>query len=225
MTSIRCSGNSPAKRGQMLQLGWKIRHSTACVCMSVDTGWGYWHLTIGAVIVEMIKALQQCYLQAARCLNSEQSWYYSRHCRYSLPRRGTESPDLIVWFIEIVSSKSVFYLHALALLTWIFMATSLPSFSLARCTWPMEAAANGLSSKYSSLSLQLGPRSLLIAFCGGRRSALIYALGLPTLCDYSSLSILYHHLFGGHEVSVLSNALKDLGQLRVNEGIILGERK
>lgn len=48
--------------------------------------------------------------------------------------------------------------------TCIFMATSLPSFSLARWTWPMDAAANGRSSKESSLSLQLGPRSLFNAF-------------------------------------------------------------
>lgn len=48
--------------------------------------------------------------------------------------------------------------------TWIFMATSLPSFSLARWTWPMDAAANGRSSNESSLSLQLGPRSLFNAF-------------------------------------------------------------
>lgn len=49
-------------------------------------------------------------------------------------------------------------------LTWIFMATSLPSFILARWTCPMEAAANGRSSNESSLSLQLGPRSLLMDF-------------------------------------------------------------
>lgn len=53
-------------------------------------------------------------------------------------------------------------------LTWIFIATSLPSFSLPKCTWPIDAAANGFSSKYSSLSLQLGPRSLLTAFCRDR---------------------------------------------------------
>ena len=54
-----------------------------------------------------------------------------------------------------------------ACLTWIFMATSRPSFSLARCTCPMEAAAKGRSSNDSSLSLQLGPRSLFRAFCQG----------------------------------------------------------
>ena len=48
--------------------------------------------------------------------------------------------------------------------TWIFMATSRPPFSRARCTCPMEAAAKGRSSKYSSLSRQLGPRSLLRVF-------------------------------------------------------------
>ena len=48
--------------------------------------------------------------------------------------------------------------------TCIFMATSLPSFILARWTWPMDAAANGRSSKDSSLSLQLGPKSLFNAF-------------------------------------------------------------
>lgn len=48
--------------------------------------------------------------------------------------------------------------------TWIFMATSRPPFMRARCTCPMEAAAKGRSSKYSSLSRQLGPRSLLRVF-------------------------------------------------------------
>ena len=48
--------------------------------------------------------------------------------------------------------------------TWIFMATSRPPFKRARCTCPMEAAAKGRSSKYSSLSRQLGPRSLLRVF-------------------------------------------------------------
>lgn len=31
---------------------------------------------------------------------------------------------------------------------------------------------------------------------------------------------LYHHLLGGHEVGTLSNTVKDLCQLRVDEGII-----
>lgn len=44
------------------------------------------------------------------------------------------------------------------------MATSRPPFMRARCTCPMEAAAKGRSSKYSSLSLQWGPRSLLRVF-------------------------------------------------------------
>lgn len=48
--------------------------------------------------------------------------------------------------------------------TWIFMATSRPPFMRARCTCPMEAAAKGRSSKYSSLSRQLGPKSLLRVF-------------------------------------------------------------
>lgn len=47
------------------------------------------------------------------------------------------------------------------------MATSRPPFMRARCTCPMEAAAKGRSSKYSSLSLQWGPRSLLRVFCKG----------------------------------------------------------
>lgn len=64
------------------------------------------------------------------------------------------------------------FLPAIARLTWIFMATSLPSFSLAKCTWPIDAAANGFSSKYSSLSLQCGPRSLLMAFCREGREKL-----------------------------------------------------
>lgn len=44
------------------------------------------------------------------------------------------------------------------------MATSRPPFMRARCTCPMEAAAKGRSSKYSSLSRQLGPKSLLRVF-------------------------------------------------------------
>lgn len=58
---------------------------------------------------------------------------------------------------------------------WIFMATSRPPFMRARCTCPMEAAAKGRSSKYSSLSRQLGPRSLLRVFVicfSGMKSAL-----------------------------------------------------
>lgn len=118
---------------------------------------------------------------------------------------------------------SVFYLCANARLTWIFMATSLPSFSLAKCTWPMDAAANGFSSKYSSLSLQLGPRSLLMAFCRERTNGLSFELGLLSLCCLPRLCGPYHHLLRGHEVCALSNTLEDFGQLRVDEGVIWEE--
>lgn len=118
-------------------------------------------------------------------------------------------------------------LPAIARLTWIFMATSLPSFSLAKCTWPIDAAANGFSSKYSSLSLQCGPRSLLMAFCRERRETVSSMSLVYWVCvvHYSSLSILHHHLFRGHEVCTLSDTLEDFGQLRVNEGVIWEERK
>ena len=43
--------------------------------------------------------------------------------------------------------------------TCIFMATARPSLSTARCTCPMDAAANGFSSKVSSLSRQSEPSS------------------------------------------------------------------
>lgn len=43
--------------------------------------------------------------------------------------------------------------------TWIFMAISLPSFNTPWCTWPMEAAAKGLSSNDKSFSLQPDPSS------------------------------------------------------------------
>lgn len=119
----------------------------------------------------------------------------------------------------------MFYLCAHTPLTWIFMATSLPSFSLAKCTWPIDAAANGFSSKYSSLSLQFGPRSLLMAFCREKRNRLIYQLGLIGLCRFLQLPLPYHHLFRRHEVGTLSNTLEDFGQLRVNKGVIWEERK
>lgn len=122
---------------------------------------------------------QQCYLQAARCLNSERSWCYSRHCRYSWPPRGTEGADVMVRFLYSITVHSCVLT---ARLTWIFMATSLPSFSRAKCTWPMDAAANGFSSKYSSWSLQFGPRSLLMAFCGERRGSVSPVTSVYRVC-------------------------------------------
>ena len=48
---------------------------------------------------------------------------------------------------------------------WIFTATWRPSCQVARCTWPMEAAAVGLSSKSAKLSRQSGPRSATSTLC------------------------------------------------------------
>ncbi len=56
------------------------------------------------------------------------------------------------------------------MITWIFMAISLPSFNTPWCTWPMEAAANGLSSKDNSLSRQPGPSSSSRTFYTIRRT-------------------------------------------------------
>src|SRR5215469_7286053 len=42
---------------------------------------------------------------------------------------------------------------------WIFTATWRPSRQTARCTWPIDAAAVGLSSNSVNLSRQSGPRS------------------------------------------------------------------
>ena len=41
---------------------------------------------------------------------------------------------------------------------WIFTATGRPSFQTARCTWPMLAAAAGLSSKDWNLRRQCLPK-------------------------------------------------------------------
>lgn len=119
------------------------------------------------------------------------------------------------------------------------MATSLPSFILARWTWPMDAAANGRSSKDSSLSLQLGPKSLFNAFYRHTHthtnrcyfcSSSFFQVNIPSSPDLKRI-LLYHsimmkrrdtyrHLFDWHEVGALSDTVKDLGQLRVDEGII-----
>lgn len=123
--------------------------------------------------------LSQCYLQAARCSNSEQSWYYSHHCWYSSPPRDTEAGDKTVWFdlkLHCCVVAGIFFRFSTPL-TWIFIATSLPPFNLPKCTWPIDAAAKGFSSKYSSLSLQSGPRSLLTAFCRQNGNILIRGPG------------------------------------------------
>lgn len=76
-------------------------------------------------------------------------------------------------FFIIISCYHCFYCFTVdkcISLTWIFIATSLPSFILARCTWPIEAAAKGFSSKNSNLSRQFGPKSLLTAFCHRKKS-------------------------------------------------------
>lgn len=63
------------------------------------------------------------------------------------------------------------------------MATSRPSFILARWTCPMDAAAKGLSSNISSLSLQFGPRSLFRAFCRQISAVSVYTtINLHQLC-------------------------------------------
>ena len=49
--------------------------------------------------------------------------------------------------------------------TCIFMATSRPSRRVARCTWPILAAANGWSSNDENLSRQSTPNSLFKIFC------------------------------------------------------------
>lgn len=138
-----------------------------------NTSMSVWQQTKAAIIKDG-KPLTQCYLQAARCSNSEQSWYYSRHCWYSWPLRDTEAGDKMVWFyLNLHCVVARIFFCCSTPLTWIFIATSLPPFNLPKCTWPIDAAAKGFSSKYSSLSLQSGPRSLLTAFCRQNGNILI----------------------------------------------------
>lgn len=47
-------------------------------------------------------------------------------------------------------------------LTCILLATVLPSWRTPLCTWPIDAAANGLSSKLAYFSFQSGPNSVFI---------------------------------------------------------------
>ena len=42
---------------------------------------------------------------------------------------------------------------------WTFTATSRPSRHVARCTWPIDAAAAGASSKWANRDRQPGPSS------------------------------------------------------------------
>lgn len=49
--------------------------------------------------------------------------------------------------------------NQLLLCTCIFIATSLPSGRTPRCTWPIEAAAKGLSWNDNNMSFQPGPNS------------------------------------------------------------------
>lgn len=113
------------------------------------------------------------------------------------------------------------------------MATSRPSFMRARCTCPMEAAAKGRSSKYSSLSLQLGPRSLLRVFWRerpgrdgqpspappGRPRSSSARRGRPGAA-HARHRPPHRHLFQGHEVRALPHPLEDLGQVGVDESIV-----
>ena len=48
---------------------------------------------------------------------------------------------------------------------WIFTATSRPSCQTALCTWPMEAAAAGLSSNSLKRSRQSSPSASVRTLC------------------------------------------------------------
>src|SRR6202044_4204008 len=48
---------------------------------------------------------------------------------------------------------------------WILTATRLPSFQTARCTWPIEAAAAGVSSNEANSARQSSPRSAASTRC------------------------------------------------------------
>lgn len=110
------------------------------------------------------------------------------------------------------------------------MATSRPPFKRARCTCPMEAAAKGRSSKYSSLSRQLGPRSLLRVFWRERPGrGCEHSRGhpeeaphpLPQGCRAPAKKPRpHHHLLQRHEVCTLPDPIEDLGQMGVDEGIV-----
>lgn len=128
------------------------------------------------------------------------------------------------------------------------MATSRPPFMRARCTCPMEAAAKGRSSKYSSLSRQPGPRSLLSVFWRQRPSrGHEHSLSPghpekhPQAAPSHGLQLLplkaggprgprhppppqappaHRHLLQRHEVRALPHPLEDLGQVGVDESII-----
>lgn len=81
----------------------------------------------------------------------------SKFEKKKIPSHPTGSRNLQV----AIKEKPYFLKNGL---TWIFMATSLPSFSLPLCTCPMEAAAKGLSSNCSNLSCQSSPNSLTRTF-------------------------------------------------------------
>lgn len=99
-------------------------------------------------------------LRAGRCSYSGPSSSCWHHCWYSEQHQDTRNQHTGSKWEDRVHVHICVHSPS----TWIFMATSLPSFSFARWTWPMEAAANGRSSNESSWSLQLGPRSLFNAF-------------------------------------------------------------
>ena len=48
---------------------------------------------------------------------------------------------------------------------WILTATSRPSSQRALCTWPIDAAAAGLSSNSANLARQSSPRSAASTLC------------------------------------------------------------
>lgn len=142
------------------QKRWKSWRSSCC-CECVDRG--FKHQTMAAVIVKMIpsgSALLK--LRAVMMLLTSLSMLFATPGYW-------KKRFLFFNSLYFVTFVFVCYLWANTPLTWIFMATSLPSFIRARCTWPIDAAANGFSSKYSRLSLQFGPRSLQIAFCRDKK--------------------------------------------------------
>ena len=56
---------------------------------------------------------------------------------------------------------------------WILIATSLLSNKVAKCTWPIEAAANGFISKFKINDLHSWPNSFEITFYNKSMAILI----------------------------------------------------
>lgn len=152
MTSMRCSGNKPGKRGQMEGGGGFENHcGRAAGLQRSDNSscypWMIRKIPSGSALLN---------LRAVMIL------FTSLSILFAIPGYWRERFDWVILFYLLTYDplNICIYLSTNTYLTWIFMATSRPSFIFAKWTWPMDAAANGLSSKYSSLSLQFGPRSL-----------------------------------------------------------------